>query len=104
MVERELQTPLRVLGDSPIFINRRVRLCTVALFQKDLQHARTILRDHLGWRGCELALCRTHSLLMQKSDEQARYTLVIARALGQIAEQAYQIAQATPLWLETDKR
>lgn len=66
------------------------------LFQKDVQHARTILHDHPGWRWCELALCRTHSLLMQKSDEQARCTLAIARALGQIAEQAYEIAQATP--------
>ena len=97
MVERELQTPSGCLGEIAPFINRRVRLCTVALFQKDLQHARTILHDHLGWRWCELALCRTHSLLMQKSDEQARYTLAIARALAQIAEQAYEIAKATPL-------
>jgi phosphate uptake regulator len=104
MVERELQTPSGCLGEIASFINRRVRLCTVALFQKDLQHARTILHDHLGWRWCELALSRTHSLLMQKSGEQARYTLAIARALGQIAEQAYEIAQAIPLWLETDKR
>jgi phosphate uptake regulator len=103
MVERELQTPYGCLGEIAAFINRRVRLCTVALFQKDLQHARTILHDHLGWRWSELALRRTHSLLAQKSDEQARYTLVIARALGQIAEQAYEIAEATPLWLETDK-
>jgi phosphate uptake regulator len=103
MVERELQPPSGCLGEIALFINRRVRLCTVALFQKDLQHARTILHDDLGWRWCELALCRTRSLLMLKSDEQARYTLVIARALGQIAEQAYEIAKATPLWLETDK-
>jgi phosphate uptake regulator len=104
MVERELPTPSGCLGEIAPFINRRVRLCTVALFQKDVQHAQTILHDHLGWRWCELALGRTHSLLMQKSGEQARYTLAIARALGQIAEQAYEIAQATPLWLKTDKR
>jgi hypothetical protein len=103
MVERELQTPSGCLGEIALFINRRVRLCTVALFQKDLQHARTILHDHPGWRWCELPLCRTHSLLMQKSEEQTRHTLVIARALGQIAEQAYEIAQATPVWLETYK-
>jgi hypothetical protein len=104
MVERELQTPSGCLEEIAPFINRRFRLCTVALFQKDLQHARTILHDHSGWRWCEVALCRAHSLLMQKSSEQARYTLEIARALGQIAEQAYEISQATPLWLETDKR
>jgi hypothetical protein len=104
MVERELQIPSGCLEEIGPLINRRVRLCTVALFQKDLQHARTILHDHPGWRWCELALCRTRSLLMQKSGEQARYTVAIARALGQIAEQAYEIAQATPLWLETDKR
>jgi hypothetical protein len=104
MVERELPTSSEYLGEIAPFINRRVRLCTVALFQNDVQHARTILHDHLGWRWCELALCRTCSLLMQKSGEQARYTLAIARALGQIAEQAYEIAQAAPLWLEADKR
>jgi hypothetical protein len=103
MVEHELQTPSGCLGEIAPFINRRVRLCTVALFQKDVQHARTILHDHPGWRWCELALFRTHSLLMQKSDEQARCTLAIARALGQIAEQAYEIAQATPLWLEAEE-
>ncbi len=103
MVDRGLPTPSGCLGEIAPFINRRVRLCTVALFQKDVQHAQTILHDHLGWRWCELALCRTHSLLMQKSGEEARYTLAIARALGQIAEQVYEIAQATPSWLKTDK-
>jgi hypothetical protein len=104
MAERNLVNPAECLGEVAPFINHRVRLCTVALFQKDMRHARTILHDHLGWRWCELALCRTHSLLMQKSGEQARYTLAITRALGQIAEQAYAIALATPSWLENDKR
>jgi hypothetical protein len=104
MVERESQTPSGRLREIASFINRRVRLCTVALFQKDLHYARTILHDHPGWRWCELALCHTHSLLMQQSDEQGRYTLAIASALGLIAEQSYAIAQATPLWLEADRR
>jgi hypothetical protein len=104
MVERELSTPAGCLGEIAPFINRRVRLCTVALFQKDVRHAQMILHDHPGWRWCELALCRTYPLLMQKSGEQARYTLAIARALGQIAEQAYEIALATPMWLESNKR
>jgi hypothetical protein len=104
MGERELQIPSGCLGEIALFINRRVRLCTVALFQKDWRHARTILHDHLDWRWSELALCRTHSLLLHKSGEQGRYTLSIASALGQIAEQAYHVAQATPLWLDANHR
>lgn len=88
MVERELPTRSGCLGEIAAFTNSRVRLCTVALFQKNAPYARMILHDHLGWRWCELALCRTRSLLIQKSGEQGRYTLAIARALGQIAEQA----------------
>jgi phosphate uptake regulator len=104
LVECESQTPPGCMGEIATLISRRVRLCTVALFQKDLQHARTILHDHLDWRWCELSLSRTQCLLMQKSDEQARYTLAIARALGQIADQTYEIAQAVPSWLRTKKR
>jgi hypothetical protein len=103
MVERELPIPSGCLGEIAPFINRRVRLCTVALFQRDVRHAQTILHDYSGWRWCEVALGRTRSLHLQKSGEQARYTLAIARALGQIAEQAYEIALATPLWLETNQ-
>jgi hypothetical protein len=103
-VERELSPPSGRLGEIALSVNRRVRLCTVALFQKDVQHARTILYDHPHGRWCELALSRARDLLMQNPGEQARYTLAIIGALGQIAEQACEIAEATPLWLETDKR
>jgi hypothetical protein len=104
MVERELPALSGCLGEIAPYINRRVRLCTVALFQKDVRHAQAILHDHQGWRWCELALRRTQSSLVQKSGEQARYTWATARALAQIAEQAYEVALATPLWLENNKR
>jgi hypothetical protein len=65
MVECEQTTISRRLGEIARFINSQVRLCTVALFKKEVQRARTILHDDRGWRWCELALCRTRHLLMQ---------------------------------------
>jgi hypothetical protein len=104
MADRAFEPPSECLREVATMIGRRVRLCTVALFQKDVQHARTILDNHLAWPWCELELCLTDSLLLQKSGEEARCNLAIARSLGQIAEQAYEIAQAIPLWLATDRR
>jgi hypothetical protein len=101
LVEGELKTASPRVGDIARFINSLVRLYTVALFKKEVQHSRTILRDHQGWRSFELALCHTH-LLVQNPGPQARLDLAVARALSQIAEQAYEIAQASTLWLDGD--
>jgi phosphate uptake regulator len=41
---------------------------------------------------------------MQNPSAHARSELAVARALGQIADQAYEIAEASTLWLGGDNR
>jgi phosphate uptake regulator len=103
MAEGEQTTPSG-LGEIARFINSLVRLCTVALFNKQVQHVRGILRHDRSRRWCELALCHTRRSLMQNPSAHARSELAVARALGQIAGQAYEIAEASTLWLEGDNR
>jgi phosphate uptake regulator len=104
MVECKRTTPSPCLEEIARFINGLVRLCTVALFKKEVQHARMILSNDGDRRRCELALYRTCHLLMQNPSTHAGFQLAVARALGQIADQAYEIAEASILWLEGDNR
>ncbi len=104
MAQGERTTPSPTLGEIARFVNSLVRLCTVALFKKEVQHVRGILNHDRSWQWYELALRRTRHLLMQNHSTHARSELAVARALGQIADQAYQIAEASTLWLEGDNR
>jgi hypothetical protein len=97
MVEYERTSESPRLAEIARFINSLVRLCAVALFTRDVQHAKMVLDDRRGWQGCELALCRTRRLLMQNTSPQAGLELAFARALGQIAAQAYELAEASNL-------
>jgi len=92
MVELEQRPPSPQLGELGRFVNGLVRLYTVALFKKEVRHARRILLDHRGRRRFKVALCQ-HELIRTK-EAHARFELAIAAALEQIAVQAYEIAQA----------
>jgi phosphate uptake regulator len=104
MAEGERTALSRRLGVIARFINSLVRLCTVALFNKEVRHVRGILHHDRSWRWCESALSRIRHLLMKNPRAHAKSELAVARALGQIAGQAYEIAQAATLWLEGDNR
>ena len=82
------------LGELGHYVNGLVRLCTVALFKKEVRHAKGILLDHPGRHQFKMTLCRTLYDLIQTKEAQSRLELAIAAALEQIAEQAYEIAQA----------
>jgi len=82
------------LGELGGFVNGLLRLCTVALFNEEVRHARMILLDRRGRQQFKMALCRTQYELIRSKGASARFELAIAAALEQIAEQAYEIAQA----------
>jgi hypothetical protein len=92
---------IRQLGRS---VNGLVRLYTVALFRKEVQHAATILlrakvRDWLDpWT------YRAHNDASLGTTAIARLEHAIARSLVQIAEQAYEIGEAIILWLDSQDR
>jgi phosphate uptake regulator len=82
------------------FVNSLVRLCTVALFNENLEHARTVLQNDSRGRWFNLSLRQAQIDLAQRSGTQAKSELAIVQSLGQIAEQSYDVAHAITVWLE----
>lgn len=89
-----------VVRDLGQFVNGLVRLCTVALFNEDLQHARLALRNAEGRRWFNLSLRQAQSDLLARSGAQAAFELAIVENLSQIAERSYEVAHETAMWLE----
>ena len=88
---------IREMGDH---VNSLVRLYTVALFKKDVEHAATILqnakvRDWLYSRSypAQNDVCQGNGATFQ-------FEFEIVRSLVQIAEQAFEIGEAIMRWLE----
>jgi hypothetical protein len=94
MVARGPSIPSPLVAEVGNYVNSLVRLCTVALFKKEVQHARKILFDPRGRQWCEMMLFHIRCLLAVKPATQARLELAIADALEQIAGQAFEIARA----------
>jgi hypothetical protein len=71
-------------------VNGSMRLCIVALFQQDAEHAETALRHQESLR-----LLEPPSIAPQEELEQA-----VARSLVEVAKQTHEIADAIIFWLE----
>ena len=95
---RKTQSPSQVMTTN--FVNGLVRLYTVALFDEEIQHARTILQVDEGHRRFDLQLSVREEELIQQNDASARFELAITHCLAQIAEQAYEIANTIMQWLD----
>ena len=81
-------------------VNCLVRLCIVALFNKQIQPAKTVLQSDVTGQRFDLAayqLCRSP---IQRSNAQARFELAIHKNLHKIAEQTHEIADAITFWLD----
>jgi phosphate uptake regulator len=89
-----------IIGEMGQFVNSMVRLCAVALFNEELQHARNVLQSDRGRRWFNLSLRHVQTDLVQRSGAQAQFELAIVQNLGQIAEQSYDVAHAITVWLE----
>jgi phosphate uptake regulator len=86
------------------FVNRLVRLCTVALNKGEAKNAKTVLRNHEVGRWFELIVYQTDSDIRQWIGAQATFELAIAKSLGEIANQAHKMAGAITVWLEEKGR
>lgn len=89
-----------VVHDLGRFVNSIVRLCTVALFNGNLQHAKVVLQNEAGRRWFNLTLHQAESDLSQRSGAHAKFELALIESLRQIAERSYEIAHETAMWLE----
>jgi hypothetical protein len=85
------------------FVNSLVRLNTVAFFNQEAHHAKTVLQLEGDRRKCDLWLYRGHDF-MQRTGAEEEQELAIFRCFGQIAEQAYEIADALTQLLKSDQR
>jgi hypothetical protein len=74
------------------FANGLVGLYTVALFNMEVQHTRTILRNEKGRHWFFRSLNLIEKNFFHQGGVHARLEFAIARSLGQIADQAYEIA------------
>ena len=82
------------------FVNSLMRLCSVALFEEEIRHTRRVLLIERGRRRFDPALYRAHDTLPGWPGAHMSRELTIMRCLSQIAEQAYELAEAITLWLE----
>jgi hypothetical protein len=77
-----------------------VRLYTVALFDEEIQHARTILRVNEGHLGLNPQLDFRKEALIYRNDVSGRFELAITHCLEQIAGQAREIADTIMQWFD----
>ena len=96
--EREDEFPQTV--ESGKFVNGLVRMCTVALFEEDAWLAKKALHIEGGRRRFDLALSRARLDVFRRSCTHCGRELAISNCIGQIAEQAYEIAEGLIAWLD----
>lgn len=85
-------------------VNRLTRLCTVALFREEIQHARTVLQDEGVGLWFELAAYHSSSCTVLRMGRQVAFESAITKSFVQIAEQAHEMADAITFWLEEKDR
>lgn len=80
-------------------VNAAMRLCTVALFERDACYARTVLRNHERFvQLFEVENWEPNS--DREVDPQRNFERTVARGLGEVAKQTRDIADALVFWLE----
>jgi phosphate uptake regulator len=83
------------------FVNGLIRLCSIALFDQNLQLAKQVLQIEGGRRRIDLALYRARLDLLRRFDTNCKYELAIVNCIGHIAEQVYETAEGIIAWLES---
>ena len=102
IVDRKRSAQYSNLLEMGRFANNLVRLCTVAIFKREIQHAKTIVQNRAGRQRFDLLMSNTVDFLKHRRCAHAGFELAIAKSLGQIAEQAYEIAEALALCVDCE--
>ena len=87
---------LTTMGEA---VNCLTRLCIIALFDENVAHAQTVLRNRGVERVFESTFYDWYRNVDQRLRAQASYELAITKGLSQIARETYEIADAIALWL-----
>jgi phosphate uptake regulator len=81
-------------------VNCLMRLCIIALFDKEVAHAVTVLKNRGIERLFESVFYDWYSNVDQRLRAQAGHELGITKGLSQIAKETYEIAGAVVFWLK----
>jgi Na+/phosphate symporter len=81
-------------------VNGSMRLCIVALFEKNAAHAKTVLRRQEAVRLRELTSIALHPHIDRWAGAQGDFERSVIRNLGEVAKQAHEMADAILFWLE----
>lgn len=81
-------------------VNRLTRLSTVALFKEDLRLAKTVLKNDEVGRWFAMAVYHAHDDSSQRVGAETAFELAITKRFDQIAEQAYEVADAIAFRLD----
>lgn len=80
-------------------VNSLVRLCIIALFEKDASSAELVHDSQRVWRRCELTFDHSFDDADQQINAEDFYALATMQNLGAIAKQAHEMADAILFWL-----
>lgn len=83
-------------------VNASMRLCIIALFEKDAAHAQTVLTHTGPWRFRELNSVALHPHVDLWSGTQGGFERSVIRSLGEVDKRLHEMADAILFWLEGD--
>ncbi len=81
-------------------VNCLMRLCIIALFDEEVAHAETVLRNRGVERLFESGFYDWYRHVDQRLRAQASHELAITKGLSQTAKETYEIADAIVSWLK----
>jgi phosphate uptake regulator len=81
-------------------VNCLMRLCIIAVFDEEVAHAETVLRNRGVERMFESIFYDWYSGVDQRLRAQASQELAITKGLSQIAKETYEMADAVVFWLK----
>ena len=80
-------------------VNRLMRLCVVALFKGDIDHAETVLRSEGVEGEFEISFFESLNTLDRSDIAEAVYEIAIADSLSRMAHELREVANAIMFWL-----
>ena len=89
-----------VLNQFVALTNCLMRLCVVALFEKEISYAEMVVQNRQVCRQCEVIFDRLHRGTNRQMEAAELHALTITRSLGVVAKQTHEIADAILYWLK----
>ena len=100
LLESESPQRCEALEDMAQLMNGSIRLCIVALFEKDARRAEAVLRHIKSLQLPDLHSVELRAHLERRTGPHDDFERAVTQRLGEVAKQAHEIADAIAFWLE----